>query len=295
MTNIIDPQTLDSLKAAQKNEITEYLIYSGLAKNVKDAHNRQILETIAKDELKHYEYWKSLTHEEIKPGRLMAFWYILVSRIFGLSFGLKLMEKGEAVAIRVYAKLKDQFSETTKIMVDEQRHEKELLDILKEERVEYAGSVVLGLNDALVELTGALTGLTFALQNGKIIGITGLITGFAASLSMAASSYLSSKEEADQNQKKNPLKSAIYTGITYVLTVAVLITPYFFISNLYLALAVMLISSLLIICGYTFYITTAKSLKFWRRFLEMATLSLTVAVISFLMGWAIRRFLGVGL
>ncbi|HOW34989.1 MAG TPA: VIT1/CCC1 transporter family protein [Candidatus Omnitrophota bacterium] len=295
MAKTIDPQTLAVIKTAQRNEIAEHFIYSGLARNTRDIHNRQILETIAKDELRHYEYWKSITQVEIKPDRLMVFWYILVSRIFGLSFGLKLMEKGEAVAIRAYLKLKDQFSETTKIMVDEQRHEKELLDILKEERVEYAGSMVLGLNDALVELTGALTGLTFALQNGKIIGITGLITGFAASLSMAASSYLSSKEEADQNLKKNPFKSAIYTGITYLLTVAVLIIPYFFISNLYLALAVMLTSSILIIFGYTFYITTAKSLKFWRRFLEMAILSLTVAAISFAMGWMIRRFLGVEL
>ena len=225
----------------------------------------------------------------------MAWWYIFVSRLFGLSFGLKLMEKGEALISEAYGRLKDKFPEAGFMMADEQKHEKELLDILREERVEYAGSMVLGLNDALVELTGALTGLTFALQNGKIIAITGLITGIAASMSMAASSYLSSKEEVHQNENKNPIKSAFYTGIAYIITVGLLVLPYFAFKNLYLALGTMLTISILIIFGYTFYITTAKSLKFWRRFSEMAIISLTVAIISFGVGWFLRHFLGVDL
>lgn len=288
-------ETLAFVRAAQRNEITEHYIYLKLASRIQDPNNKNILETIAKDEQRHFEFWKLLTGEEIKPSRLKVWWYVAVSRIFGLSFGLKLMEQGENLAAQVYKKLKDEFPQAAVMITDEQRHETELLSILKEERVEYAGSMVLGLNDALVELTGALTGLTFALQNGKIVAVTGLITGFAASLSMAASGYLSSKEEADQNEKKNPLKSAVYTGAAYILTVILLVAPYFLIANIYTALAVMLAVSLFIVFGYTFYISTAKSLNFGRRFIEMTVISLTVATMSFGVGWLVRMLTGVEL
>ncbi|MFA5059754.1 MAG: VIT1/CCC1 transporter family protein [Candidatus Omnitrophota bacterium] len=289
----MDKKILDAVLKAQRNEITEYHIYAGLAKQITDTHNREILEKIAKDEKEHCQFWKTLSGRDIEPDRIMVFWYIFLSKIFGLSFALKLMEKGEILSADAYQQLKNHFPQTSALVIDEQKHEKELLSILKEERVEYAGSVVLGLNDALVELTGALTGLTFALQNGKIIAVTGLITGIAASMSMAASGYLSSKEEADQNEEKSPLKSAFYTGVAYLVTVFLLIVPYFVFSNLYVALASMLSMSILIIFGYTFYITTAKGLKFWRRFIEMAAISLSVAFISFGVGTILKKLIGI--
>jgi VIT1/CCC1 family predicted Fe2+/Mn2+ transporter len=85
-----------------------------------------------------------------------------------------------------------------------------LISLIDEERLKYVSSMVLGLNDALVELTGALTGLTLALQNPRLIAIVGFITGIAASMSMAASEYLSTKQE---DTEKNPLKASVYTGL----------------------------------------------------------------------------------
>ncbi len=107
-------------------------------------------------------------------------------------------------------------------MEDEEKHEKMLTDMLDEERLRYAGDMVLGMNDALVELTGALAGYTLAMQNTRIVAMAGLITGISATLSMTASGYLSSREETD----KNAAKSCVYTGLTYLITVALLIIPY---------------------------------------------------------------------
>ena len=269
---------------AQKNEITEYYIYSKLANKIKEENNKKILKKIANDELKHYNIWKKYSKKEIKPNFFRVYWYIFLSSILGLSFGLKLMEKGEKLAKEVYKKIDGKFP-LASFIKDEHGHEKKLLDLIKEERVEYAGSIVLGLNDALVELTGALSGLTFALQNGKIIAITGFITGVAASMSMAASGYLSSRED----DNKTPKKSAIYTGVAYIATVLLLILPYLLLDNIYLSLGIMLSIAILIIAGYTFYISTAKELKFGRRFLEMVVISITVAIISFLIGLIIRN------
>jgi len=165
-----------------------------------------------------------------------------------------------------------------------------LLELLNEETLIYAGSVVLGLNDALVELTGALAGLTLAFSDVKIIALSGLITGIAASLSMAASEYLSTSSEESE---KHPVKAAVYTGIAYILTVALLILPYLLLDNALLALAITISISIVIIALFNFYISVAKNEPFGRRFAEMAGISLGVAAFSFLLGFLIRNWLGV--
>jgi len=291
----MDDELLSAALKMQGNEITEHAIYSKLAEKTTDPHNRKVLESIAEDELRHYRIWESITRRKLTPGKRVVSWYVSISNLFGLSFGLKLMERGEELAQTIYGTLKGNYPDLEAILQDEQKHEAEILDMLEEERLEYAGSIVLGLNDALVELTGALAGLTLALQNGRIIAVIGLITGIAASMSMAASGYLSSREEGGIEAGKNPFKSAFYTGIAYIVTVSLLILPYLVVPNVYAALVWMLIIAILIIAGYTFYITTAKNLDFWSRFREMAAISLAVAAISFGIGWVIRSVFGVEL
>jgi vacuolar iron transporter family protein len=288
MRKCMDEKRKREFLKAQRLELTEHLIYSKLAVVSKEAHNQKILFRMAKDELRHYKFWKGVTKKETKPNMFRVFWYVLIARFLGLSFGLKLMERGENTAIEVYSKL-PQRKGVAAMIKDEQKHEKALLNMLSEQKLEYAGSFVLGLNDALVELSGALAGLTLALQNVKLIGIIGVITGFAASLSMAASGYLQSKEDGD----KYPLKSAAYTGIAYIVTVAILVLPYFLLDELYPALLTMLALVLIIIFTYTFYVSVAKNKSFWSKFGEMAMLSLTVALISFGVGWLVRMWFGI--
>lgn len=283
----------EQLLDAQRNEASEYETYSWLASRVRDESNRAILERIAGEERRHYEVFKRLTGTDVGPRRSRVFWYRTLSRGLGLSFGLRLMERGERLTQSVYARLKEQYPQLADVLLDEQRHETEILGLIEEERIAYAGSVVLGLNDALVELTGALAGLTLALRNGQVIAMTGLITGVAASMSMAASAFLSSREEADRQEGRSPLKSAAYTGAAYITTVIVLILPYLLISSVFWALAVMMALSILVILSYNFYIATAKGTPLWRRFGTMAGISLAVAAVSFLFGMAARAIFGV--
>tara|TARA_Y100000310_G_C20590358_1_gene767653 strand:- start:118 stop:990 length:873 start_codon:yes stop_codon:yes gene_type:complete len=288
---MVDAKIKKIILKAQQSEMNEHHVYHHLARRVKDKHNKNIIIRISEDELDHYNFWKKVTKKDLKPNHIFVYWYVFLSVVFGLSFALKLMEKGENFSQRNYKRLLPYFPKVKQIQRDERIHEKEILSLLNEDRIAYASSLVLGLNDALVELTGALAGLTFALRNSKLVALSGLIVGVAASLSMAASGYLSAKEE--ENNVKNPFKSALYTGVAYIITVALLVAPYFIFSNIYVSLAVMLGIALLIILGYTFYITTAKSLKFWVRFLEMAAISVTVAIISFGVGYLLRMFFGV--
>jgi VIT1/CCC1 family predicted Fe2+/Mn2+ transporter len=272
---------------AQRAEMTEYHIYMALAKRSTIPSNRKLLERIAKDELRHYKYWREQTKVDVRPSRHEILLYLFFARTFGVTFTLQLREAGEKSAQEKYAKLRD-VPGVRALISDEEGHEQMLITMLKDERLEYAGAVVLGLNDALVELTGVLAGLTLALRDGRLVAIAGLVTGVAAAMSMAASGYLQAKEDGH----RSPLKSAAYTGGTYILVVMMLIAPYFILSSLYSSLLVTLSIALIIIAVYTFYITTAKKISFWRRFGEMAAISLGVAAVSFMFGWLLRTYVG---
>lgn len=281
---------LPLIETFQRLEITEHHIYNRLAHVVQGDENRQVLLRIAKDELRHYNDWKGYTGKEIQPDRWAIWKYFWVSRIFGFTFGIKLMEKGEEKAQAGYGRLKGEIPEIERWIKDENAHEEALIAMLDEERLRYAGSIVLGLNDALVELTGALAGLTLALQNTKLIALSGLITGIAAAMSMAASEYLSTRSEGSE---KHPLRAALYTGIAYIITVILLILPYLLIPNFIVDLALTLGVAVLIIALFNYYIAVAKDEPFRRRFVEMAGLSLGVATVSFGIGYLIRTWLGI--
>lgn len=278
-----------TLIAMQRNEATEAMVYAHLAAIEKHEGNAAILQRIAGDEARHGAILEDMLGFSVPPQKWRAALYILVARLFGLSFGLRLMERGESMAADAYGKLAADFPTFQQIAEDEQRHEIALLGMLDDERLSYMGSVVLGLNDALVELTGALAGFTFALSNGRLIAITGLITGLSASMSMAASGYLSAREENDP--AKPPLKSALYTGGAYVIAVALLVLPYFLVSSVGLALGLTLTTAFLIIAVFNYYISVARDESFWPRFLEMAALSGGVALISFFIGLLLHHFI----
>uniref|UniRef100_A0A7C3RK88 Rubrerythrin family protein n=1 Tax=Dictyoglomus thermophilum TaxID=14 RepID=A0A7C3RK88_DICTH len=276
----------------QRNEITEHNIYKILSKGLKDKKNREILLKISQDEFAHYNVLRKITQKDLNPNKFKLYLYLFLTKIFGFTFVLKLMEKGEDKAIESYRKIINKYPQINEILDDEKEHEQKLLNTLDEERLNYIGSMVLGLSDALVELTGTLAGLTFAFQNTKLISISGLITGISAALSMAGSEYLSSKAESSE---RNPLKSAITTGITYIMTVLILILPYLITQNYILALILTLLFAVILVVIFNFYISVAKDYEFNKRFLEMTIIIFSVSFISFLIGVFVKKVLGINI
>ncbi|PKL58828.1 MAG: rubrerythrin family protein, partial [Methanomicrobiales archaeon HGW-Methanomicrobiales-5] len=190
-----DQKNLAILLDLQKNEITEHLIYTKIAATTTSSHNRQVLTRIAGEELDHYGIWKQYTKRDVAPAMLRVSYYYLLARLLGMTFAIKLMEGVEKRAQSADHALPFTVPEIAGILKNEEVHEQELIALIDEERLKYVGSVVLGLNDALVEFTGTLAGLTFAIQNTQIIAVVGLVMGVAASLSMAASEYLSQRSD----------------------------------------------------------------------------------------------------
>lgn len=273
----------------QRNEMTERVIYLRLARQEKSEANRRVLERIAEDEGRHYVHWRQYTQQDVGPAWGKVFYFQWIRRLLGLTFAVKLLERGEALAQASYAAL-PQEANAGDLIRDEGEHEAALLAMLDEERLRYIGSIVLGLNDALVELTGALAGLTLALRQTRLIAMTGAITGIAAALSMASSEYLSTKTEGGSG---HPVKAAFYTGVAYLFTVLLLICPYLVLSHYSTALLCTLGLAVLVIAFFTYYNAVARDQPFGKRFAEMLGLSLGVAGVSFGVGFLLRSVLGV--
>lgn len=286
-----NPGTKERILQLQKDEITGSALYAYMAKRQKTRENREVLLKISKAERGHYEIWKRYSGQEVAPNRAKLTLFRVIQFILGDTFAIKFFEKNEDSGIKSLEHIKSEYPEASAIITEEEEHETALLEMLDEERLHYVGSMVLGLNDALVELTGTIAGLTFALGDTRLISLSGIVTGVSATLSMAASNYLA--ERANGNVKA--LKSSLYTGAAYLITVTFLVLPYLLLPNrLYLlAFAIMIAVVIVIIMLFNYYISVAKSEPFGRRFLEMAGISLGVAAISFLIGLAAKALLGI--
>ncbi|MEI7543082.1 MAG: VIT1/CCC1 family protein, partial [bacterium] len=174
----------------QKNEMTEFNIYSNLGKSQK-GKNAEIFMHIAKDEAGHYARFKNITGEDVGPDKFKVSFYLFLANTFGPTFAIKLMEAGENSAHKVYTKVLNDMPQLKSITNDELSHEHDLIHMIDEGKLKYLSSMVLAVNNALEELTGVVVGLTFALRDAKLIGFTAVITGIAATLAMTASEYLS--------------------------------------------------------------------------------------------------------
>lgn len=284
-------EALAVIKKMQQNELTESYIYEAIAKFAKGDENKATLLRLAKEERAHYEIWKSYTGIEMKPQKWKVIKFTLLARILGFTFAVKLMERGEEAAQHEYELLLEEVPESAHIRSQEEEHEAALLEMLDEESLKYVGSMVLGLNDALVELAGSIAGFTFALMDTKMVALSGLIVGISATFSMASSEFLSAKSEG----RTDALKSCAYTGGAYLVTVALLILPYLlFPAKMFIpALACMLAIIVLIIAAFTYYTSVAQDQPFKSRFLEMTLISIGVAVLSFGVGLLAKHLLGV--
>lgn len=293
MKKELSEKALRLILKMQQNELTESVIYAEIARFAKGEENQQTLLRLSAEERSHYEIWKTYSNVEMKPQKAKILKYKWLARILGFTFAVKLMENGEAGAQKEYELLTEEVEESVRIRQEEEEHEAVLLEMLDEERLQYVGSMVLGMNDALVELTGSLAGFTFAMQNTRLIALSGLIMGISATFSMASSEFLAAKSEG----RNDAFKSCCYTGIAYLITVALLILPYLLLNNeqFMIALCSMIAIVVLIIAGFTYYISVAKGERFKPRFWEMTLISVGVAVVSFVVGILAKKFLGVDL
>ena len=291
MDTTFDKQNLKKALIQQQSEINDHTIYKTLASYQTDENNKKVFEKIAKEEKFHYDFWVKITNREIKAQKFVIWWFIFLVKVFGTSFALKSLEKREEGSEEFYKELFEIYPESQQIYKQEVEHEFELIERLYDKMLLYAGAIVLGMNDALVELTGTLSGIALAFDKSLTVGLTGLIMGIAASLSMAGSAYFEAKENPSDDI--NPLIYSLYTGVSYILTTTILVAPFFIFETIAYSLIMMFTSAFLAIISYNFYISVAKDLSFSKRVIQMSAITFGVALISFGIGYAVKYYFGI--
>jgi VIT1/CCC1 family predicted Fe2+/Mn2+ transporter len=270
----------------QKREITGHTVYTMLWRSVKDKYSKEVLQRISSDELKHYVSWKEYTGVDIKPNRFKVNIYSLLIKLLGHTFALKLMTRAERREQNEYSLISSTIETATKVFKEEHRHENDLISMIDDDRLQHTSEMVRGFNVAVVEMTGALAGFSFALGNTDVVILAGIITGVAITLSVASTEYLAVKTEGGEGA---PFRSAVYSGITNITAVIFLIFPFFVFASVYFSMVFMIINAIIVIAGFNFYISVAKDVSFRSRFLEMVLISLGVAGLAFTIGLIVRE------
>ena len=291
----MDEARLERLLVLQRMEATEAEVYRRLAKMQHNPVNKAILEGIALEEERHEVFISKMTGQVVTPDKFQIIKQIILARIFGFTFSIMMMEATENDVASEYRELG-----LNEIAEEEDVHEENMISMLDEERLRYSGSIVLGMSDALIELTGALAGLTFALKDLDLVALAGLITGIAAAFSMGASEYLSSRAE---KREVSAISSAFFTWISYLITVMLLVSPYliidptgpgaFGLDTHVLALVGTFIIGLIIVAVFNFYTSVVEKVSFTSRFMEMVGILGGVSLISYAIGIALGSVLGV--
>jgi VIT1/CCC1 family predicted Fe2+/Mn2+ transporter len=258
--------------------------------NLKIEHNRQTYKQIAETERQLGSVLFSGEAKENK-GRRFKF-YVFLSNLLGFTFVTQLMMKAKGRQINRYLKSAQISEERKKQAAELFQQERELIAGLKERRLDFVGAIILGMNDALVEITGSVAGFTLSMSNTKIIAVAGLITGVAASLSMAASEFMAERSEGNM---KKATTAAIYTGASYLLTVILLVLPFFALpaAEYMLALLFTILIAVFIIFIFSLYMAVAKEISFRQRFWEMVIVSLGVAALTFFIGFIVKNYVGI--
>jgi VIT1/CCC1 family predicted Fe2+/Mn2+ transporter len=280
-----------------RDEYIDHRVYSYLAKLEKNEERKKILENFGKMEHEHYIFWKSLMKKEMKNSSLDNIrikLFILFKYIFGLIFTIKLMERNEKKVIEEYKKLLNKFEGETKqklelIIKDEIEHENFWMNQIKDETTRYLGFIILGLADAIIEITGVHAGFLGVTASTIIAGIAGLVVGISASLAMASAAYL----QAKQDEGSNPRISAIYTGVFYILAAVALATPYFMTHDMLVAFLSSLAIAVMLIGFFNFYSSVIFERKFAKEFLTSTTIILVTASISFIVGEILGNIFGI--
>src|SRR3990167_6992874 len=215
------------------DEYADSLLYKDLAASERDPNNKLTLEKLAQQEYDHYVFWKKFApgYEPVVHSSFLL-QFRLMRRFLGLTFTIKFLERHEEAVTEEYKKVASELSGEDKkqletIIKEEEEHENFFIGQIQEAVIKYIGFIALGLADAIVEITGVPAGFLGVTNSTLFAGISGLIVGISAAISMGSAAYLQAKHDPH----RSAWVSAVTTGTSYIFSVILLAIPYFLTSH----------------------------------------------------------------
>lgn len=279
------------------DEYTDWRVYKALAKVEWNKARRDVLNRLSETERRHFEFWLKFlrSYRPSLKARVYPYLLTLLRLLFGATFAVKLLERGEEKAAERYKMALD-LMETPEdkkaleqIIEDELDHEEAFVKQLDEAIVKYMSALVLGMADAIIEITGTHAGALGTTSSTIITGVVGLVVGVSAAISMASASYLQTKHETG----KSPTVAALVTGVGYVVAAALMSLPYFLVDNIYAAFGASLAVSVMLAMMFTYQGSVYTGASFSREFAQTVGLLLGVAVLAYFMGDALSSAFGI--
>ncbi len=280
------------------DEYTDYLVYKRLSESsrTKDPKMREILDTLSRTEYGHYEFWKKYmpADSRVSPNRSAIYLTLFLRLIFGNTFAIKYLEKHETAVIKKYKSVKDAIPEADRrqfdeMVRDEEEHENTFLGQMQGPYLKYISFIILGLADAIVEISGIHAGSLGIYHSTEITGLAGIVAGASASIAMASAAYA----QAKQGFAGSPAISAVFTGVSYFINAVVLATPYFLTRSQLTAISTSIILAILIIAFISYYNSIVSQGRFLRDFTELAGIMLGASAALFVFGLLIRSVFGI--
>ncbi|MGH2638012.1 MAG: VIT1/CCC1 transporter family protein [Rhabdochlamydiaceae bacterium] len=289
----------DIAKQAARDEYTDYVVYKRLAEGsrTKDPKLKEILSHLSQTEYGHYEFWKKYSpNTEARASSWTVHLTLFLRLIFGLTFAINYLEKHETVVIKRYKSLAHRVPESDKkhfdeMVRDEEEHENTFMDQTKGRYVQYISFIVLGLADAIVEISGIHAGSLGIYSSTELTGLAGIVAGASASIAMASAAYA----QAKQGFQGSPSISAVFTGVSYFVNAVILATPYFLTRNMSLAIGSSIVLAIIIIAFISYYNSIISNGRFLRDFSELAGIMLGASAALFVFGLLIRSVLGINI
>jgi VIT1/CCC1 family predicted Fe2+/Mn2+ transporter len=278
-----------------RDELTDYTVYKRLSKVGADTRLKGIFSTLADTELRHFKFWTRYSrNENVEPHASKVRFVLLLRRVFGATFAIKYLEKGEAAAIKKYEALagaipRRDLKQFRAMIVDEKVHERTFIEQVRGAHAKYISFIVLGLADALVEVTAIYAGSLGVYNSTTLTGLAGIIAGIAASISMASAAFA----QAKNGFEGSPTTAAAYTGVSYFAGTAILAVPYFLTANMLTAIASSITLCVLVIASVSWYNSVISNSDFRKDFAEFAGVMFAATIILFIIGTVIRHALGI--
>ncbi|MGA2199559.1 MAG: ferritin family protein [Nitrososphaerales archaeon] len=290
-----DPALIAVAREGIDDELTDYTLYTRLSETHHNGAFVEVFKQLALIERKHLEFWQKYVPDlrpRLNTGLIRR--ALFFKRVFGLTFAIRYLERHEADSIKRYKAVshlvppedKAAFDE---VLADEEEHENEMSAAIESSTIRYISFVVLGLADALVEITGIHAGSLGIYNKTEVAGLAGIIAGGAASLAMASAAYA----QAKQGFKGSAKLSAGYTGVSYFLTALALATPYFLTGSQIDAISVSLVLAVVIVTFASYYSSVISTKPFLRDYLELLGILLCVTVALYVFGYVIRTETGI--
>jgi VIT1/CCC1 family predicted Fe2+/Mn2+ transporter len=297
-----------------KRESSNRDVYLLLSLFEKKEKLRSMLKALSEKEDRHADLWGNILKEteNAKPSLLLrtkVIFLAMIGKVLGIAFLIKLLERSEAETLNEYSSFVEDFHfgkaeriELSRMIKEEEAHEAKLAKEIQlyEGDLDYTRSIILGLNDGLVEVFAVVAGLAVIASTSIIVVAGGIIVGVSGTLSMAGGTYLSSKshglvEKALESKAKAtlPRKDAFYTGIYYFLGAAVPVIPFVFGAKGYDGIFASLVLVCLALSTASVIVAVISGTSIRKRIFEMVLISVSAAIATIFLGSVMKAYFGI--